>query len=96
MRRKKITSLATAFDDWVEKNPIIEEGLRARRAEEILRDRLGMLNKYVSSIEYRDGILYLSLHSSAMRAKLQVAKGVLLGYINERLGLDFLKDLRFR
>lgn len=95
LKRKKIVSLGAAFESWVEGNPFIKEGLDARRSEQLFRKKMGFLDKYIAHLECRGRILYVTLYSSAMRAKMMVVKQSLLSYINEELGRNFLQDIRF-
>lgn len=95
MKKKKIVSVGNAFESWVNSNPAIKEGLLARRSEQLFRQRMGFLEKYIASVECRGRKLYVTLYSSAMRAKMSTVKESLVNYINEELGTHYLSDIRF-
>lgn len=96
MKKKPITSLSSAFDSWVNSNPQIKEGLNARKAETLFRTRMGFLQKYLASVSCKDRILYVTLYSSAMKAKMMMVKDTLVNYINDEIGFTWLKDIRWK
>ncbi|MBQ9465604.1 MAG: DUF721 domain-containing protein [Muribaculaceae bacterium] len=54
------------------------------------------INRYTVSREVRDGILYITLSSAALRNELSLNRTQLLELINGAVGQPVIKEIRFR
>ncbi len=77
-----------------------EEGLTKKmlehKAEALWQTVMGpTVNRATSSVHVQDGILFVSLNSSVVRHQLFNLKSRIISAINNALGQDIIKDIRF-
>ncbi len=74
----------------------MEEKLYAVQVEELFTDMMkGVVMKYVQKIKLSDRILYVNMNSPELKNELQYGKGKIIAHINEGMGKDYLKDIKF-
>jgi predicted nucleic acid-binding Zn ribbon protein len=52
--------------------------------------------KYTRNAYFKQGVLYVQLSSSVLRAELQMSKPGLVGKINDYAGMDIVRDIVLR
>lgn len=88
--RKDAVSVGEALMDFL-RQAKLNSGLNNQRVFAAW-DQVSGAQKYTVRRFYRDGILYITLASSAARTGLSMQKGFLLEKINETLSQDSLFD----
>ncbi len=74
----------------------MEEKLYAVQVEELFTDMMkGVVMKYVQNIRVSDRILYVKMNSPELKNELQYGKSKIIVHINEGMGNDYLKDIKF-
>lgn len=52
-----------------------------------------MFARYTHRLEFRDGILFATIHSAAARSELQMARTKLKEVLNREMGSEIVKDI---
>jgi len=86
-------------------NDVIRQVLKAQNLEAPLKDKEiedawekvggNAFKKYISKVEAKRGVLYLSLSSSVVRNELMMAKSLIIKNLNKELKDDVVKDVVF-
>jgi len=51
--------------------------------------------KYVENFSVRKQVLYVKIKSPELRNELQYGKSKIIDHVNEQIGKDYLKDVKF-
>ncbi len=74
----------------------MEEKILSVQAEEIFVEMMGAyIMKYVENIALQKQILHIRIKSPELRSELQYGKSKIISHINEQIGKEYLKDVKF-
>jgi len=74
----------------------MEEKIFSVQAEEIFAEMMGnYIMKYVENLSVRKQVLYVKIKSPELRSELQYGKSKIIAHVNEQIGKDYLKDVKF-
>ena len=74
----------------------MEEKIFSVQTEEIFAEMMGnYIMKYVENFSVRKQVLYVKIKSPELRNELQYGKSKIIAHVNERIGKDYLKDVKF-
>ena len=94
MKRGKTEDLANVLNQFLE-NTALEQGLQERQVVREVYQTLGQLgSQYLRKVEFRNGVLYLFLTSSALRQELYMSRAAFIKRINMQVGREIVLDLR--
>ena len=89
---KKIKSI---LGEFISKNSLID-GIDSARIQESWRELMGEnIDAYTKKINLQQDILVIKLTSSILRQELSYGKDKIIEMINESLGKDKVRDIRF-
>tara|TARA_B100000900_G_scaffold349184_1_gene315240 strand:- start:1801 stop:2088 length:288 start_codon:yes stop_codon:yes gene_type:complete len=89
---KKIKSI---LGEFISKNSLID-GIDSARIQESWRELMGEnIDAYTKKISLQQNILVVKLTSSILRQELSYGKDKIIEMINESLGKDKVRDIRF-
>ena len=89
---KKIKSI---LGEFISKNSLID-GIDSARIQESWRELMGEnIDAYTKKISLQQDILVVKLTSSILRQELSYGKDKIIEIINESLGKDKVRDIRF-
>ena len=89
---KKIKSI---LGEFISKNSLID-GIDSARIQESWRELMGEnIDAYTKKISLQQDILVIKLTSSILRQELSYGKDKIIEMINESLGKDKVRDIRF-
>lgn len=93
--KKRDKNIATLLVDFINQSPKVREGLTDVRVEETFRREMGeIINKYTSSINFKNGILTLRVVSAPLRNELRHSKHIVVKRMNEALGVEIIKEVK--
>lgn len=74
----------------------MEEKIFSVQTEEIFAEMMGnYIMKYVENLSVRKQVLYVKIKSPELRSELQYGKSKIIAHVNEQIGKDYLKDVKF-
>ncbi|MBA5629247.1 DciA family protein [Moheibacter lacus] len=74
----------------------MKEKLDSIQVEELFAEMMkGVIMKYVEKTQVRNRVLYVKMNSPELKNELQYGKGKIISHINEEMGSDYLKDVKF-
>lgn len=74
----------------------MEEKIFSVQTEEIFAEMMGnYIMKYVENFSVRKQVLYVKIKSPELRNELQYGKSKIIDHVNEQIGKDYLKDVKF-
>lgn len=74
----------------------MEEKIFSVQVEEIFVEMMGnYIMKYVENISVQKQILIIKIKSPELRNELQYGKSKIITHINEQIGKEYLKDVKF-
>lgn len=74
----------------------IEDRILSVQIEEVFVEMMGAyIMKYVESISVQKQILFIRINSPELRSELQYGKSKIIAHINEEIGKEYLKDVKF-
>lgn len=74
----------------------MEEKILSVQVEEIFTEMMGnYIMKYVESISVKKQILQIKIKSPELRNELQYGKSKIIAHVNEQIGKEYLKDVKF-
>jgi predicted nucleic acid-binding Zn ribbon protein len=89
---KKIKSI---LGEFISKNALAD-GIDSARIQESWRKLLGEnINAYTKNITLKQNVLIVKITSSVLRQELSYGKDKIIIMINESLGKDKVRDIRF-
>lgn len=89
---KKIKSI---LGEFISKNAL-SDGIDSARVQESWRKLMGKnINAYTKNITLQQDVLVVKLSSSVLRQELSYEKDKIIEMINESLGKDKVRDIRF-
>jgi len=89
---KKIKSI---LGEFISKNAL-SDGIDSARVQETWRKLMGKnINAYTKNITLQQDVLVVKLSSSVLRQELSYEKDKIIEMINESLGKDKVRDIRF-
>lgn len=89
---KKIKSI---LGEFISKNAL-SDGIDSARVQETWRKLMGKnINAYTKKITLQQDVLVVKLSSSVLRQELSYEKDKIIEMINESLGRDKVRDIRF-
>jgi predicted nucleic acid-binding Zn ribbon protein len=89
---KKIKSI---LGEFISKNALAD-GIDSARIQESWRKLLGEnINAYTKNITIKQNVLIVKITSSVLRQELSYGKDKIIIMINESLGKDKVRDIRF-
>jgi len=97
MEKKNAQPLSEALSDLFDNNSPLKKKLAEHRAVRAWYELLGEgVAKYTRNAYFKQGVLYVQLSSSVLRAELQMSKPGLVGKINDYAGMDIVRDIVLR
>ena len=95
-RKNDNLPLGEALREFIKENKL-QKGMDKVNAREAWSNLMGNgVNSYTSSVELRNGILFVSLSSSVLREELSHGKSKIIDLLNEELGRDLIRELVLR
>lgn len=74
----------------------MKEKLDSIQVEEHFAEMMkGVIMKYVEKTQVTNRVLYVKMNSPELKNELQYGKGKIISHINEEMGSDYLKDVKF-
>lgn len=74
----------------------MEDKLYAVQVEELFVEMMkGVIMKYVEKMTVSERILYVKMNSPELKNELQYGKSKIIAHINEGIGAEYLKDIKF-
>lgn len=74
----------------------MEEKIFSVQTEEIFAEMMGSyIMRYVENFSVRKQVLYVKIKSPELRNELQYGKSKIIAHVNEQIGKDYLKDVKF-
>ena len=96
MRKSTDQTLAQAMEEWL-KTSGMEGKYKATAIVQSWREIMGeMIANHTRQIEFRDGVLYVSLDSAALRQELFQKKPEIIQLLNQKAGAEFIKEIVFK
>ena len=96
MRKSTDQTLAQAMEEWL-KTSGMEGKYKATAIVQSWREIMGeMIANHTRQIEFRDGVLYVSLDSAALRQELFQKRPEIIQLLNQKAGAEFIKEVVFK
>lgn len=74
----------------------MEDKILAIQVEEIFVEMMGnYIMKYVENVSIQKQILFIRMNSPELRSELQYGKSKIIIHINEQIGKEYIKDVKF-
>ena len=74
----------------------MEDKILSVQIEEIFVEMMGnYIMKYVENMSVQKQILFIRMNSPELRNELQYGKSKIITHINEEIGKEYLKDIKF-
>lgn len=74
----------------------MEEKILSVQVEEVFMEMMGIyIMNYVENTLVKKQILYVKIKSPELRNELQYGKSKIIAHVNEQIGKDYLKDVKF-
>jgi len=90
MRKSTDQTLAQAMEEWL-KTSGMEGKYKATAIVQSCREIMGeMIANHTRQIEFRDGVLYVSLESAAQK------RPEIIQLLNQKAGAEFIKEVVFK
>lgn len=97
MRKRNTETIGEVLKQFFEENAFIRRKLAESRVVTGWSKLLGRsIASYTTNIYLRQGILYVHLSSSVLRAELLMAKERLIHNLNQHAGMAVVNDIIFR
>ena len=97
MRKKNTESIGEVIKQFFEENQFLKNKIAESRLITGWTSVLGdSVASYTSNIYFKNGILYVHLRSSVLRAELAMSKDKLITSLNKYANTDILKNIIFR
>ncbi|HEX5112999.1 MAG TPA: DUF721 domain-containing protein [Saprospiraceae bacterium] len=84
--------------EWLQvfaQSPQLRDKLYQTRVKKLWEELMGpMIVKYTRRIKLEDRVLVLHIDSAPLKSELTIMKASILSRINEKLGEDYIKDVR--
>ena len=95
-RKNDNLPLGEALREFIRENKL-QKGMDKVNAREAWINLMGKgVNNYTTSVELRNGVLFVSLSSSVLREELSHGKSKIIDLLNEELGRDLIRELVLR
>ncbi len=97
MKRQNTQRLGDAIQDFFNQHPELRKRILETRVKRAWEEVLGShILQYTQSIYVREGVMYVSLTSAALRSELNFCRDRLVKSLNEYAGEPVLRDLIIR
>ncbi len=93
MKRTETFSVAEVFKQMLEEEPDIHEHLLKYQAISLIPNIFGSISRYIGSCTIDNGILYMEIHSGAVKQAILLDKRNLIARINQDIKAELLRDL---
>jgi len=84
--------------EWLQvfvQSPQLRDKLYQKRVESLWEELMGpMIKKYTRKIKMDKQVLILYIDSASLKSELTMMKANIISTFNEKLGEDFIKDVR--
>ncbi|HXR80306.1 MAG TPA: DUF721 domain-containing protein, partial [Saprospiraceae bacterium] len=84
--------------EWLQvfvQSPQLRDKLYQKRVESLWEELMGpMIKKYTRKIKMDNQVLILYIDSASLKSELTMMKANIISTFNEKLGEDFIKDVR--
>lgn len=95
-RKNEHQNMGEALREFIKENRL-QKGMDQVNARETWVKLMGNgVNNYTTSVDLRNGTLFVSLSSSVLREELSMGKSKIVAMLNEELGKDLIKKLVLR
>lgn len=94
MKRTETITLGQALRDMFAEETELHERMLEQKALAALPNALGPVARYIRSMKIKDGVLYLSADSPAVRNALNIERATLIRKINTLVGAELIQELR--
>ncbi len=97
MKRQNTQRIGEVIRDFFDQNPELQKRILETRVKRGWGEVLGShILQYTQQIYVREGVMYVSLSSAALRSELNFCRDRLLKSLNEFAGEPVLRDLIIR
>lgn len=97
MIRKEVKSIGEALSEYFEENTFLKTQMAEHRAVRAWRDLLGEgVDFYTKNVYFKQGVLYVHLSSSVLRAELLMNKENLIKKLNDYAEMQIVRNIIFR
>ena len=95
MKRRNAQSIGEVIAGFMQQEHSSQAALEMR-ASALWPEVVGPgVNRYTTNRWVRDGVLHIHLSSAALKNELMMMRQSLVARLNERVGADALRDIRF-
>jgi hypothetical protein len=95
-KQEKDHSIGGALREFISANKL-QPGIDRLNAKDAWKKHMGKgVNNYTTSVDLRNGTLFVSLSSSVLREELSLGKSKIIALLNEELGRELIKKLVLR
>lgn len=92
-REREARTLKDLLDQFVDEGRL-KKGMKQMRVKDAWADVMGAgVVSYTQNIAFRNGILYVGLTSSVLRAELSMGKQKIMQMLNEHVGSNAIQDI---
>lgn len=96
MKRSETVSIGEAFRHLLSEEPEMHERLLEMQAIQALPRIFGAMHRYLGTCTIQSGILYMQVHSGAIKQSIMLDKSILVERINQEIGAELLRDIVLR
>ncbi|MCM1034451.1 MAG: DUF721 domain-containing protein [Paludibacter sp.] len=94
MRRRNTESVAEVIMQFLREQGLEKPFLEHKLIEAWPRVFGPMIAKYTGTIEIKNGVLFVQIHSAALRQELFLCRFQLVQKLNKEVGAEVIKDIR--
>jgi hypothetical protein len=94
--RKNDKPIAAVLGDFLNKNIELKTGLAVLDIEAIYREKMGsVVSNYTKKISLKNSTLYINVISAPLKSELLYSRKSLMNILNEAIGYDLIKEIKF-
>ena len=91
--RGEVKNISRVIDDIFSQKHF-KIGIDNVKVQEAWTETMGKnINRYISKVYYKKGVLFIKLKSSVLKEELKFEKNKVIKLINRKLGKEYIKDL---
>lgn len=95
MKKKNEVSISEAIRYFIKEHGMEERVLQSM-AIDAWHDQMGdFMKKFTDQLFVKNQILYVQLNSPALKSELSYGKSKILNHINQFIGEDYIKEVKF-
>jgi hypothetical protein len=94
--KKNDKSISAVLGDFLNKNIELKTGLAVLDIESIYREKMGsVVSNYTKKISLKNSTLYINVISAPLKSELLYSRKSLMNILNEAIGYDLIKEIKF-